>query len=31
MRIDLGDNAKKGLGFLRRLIAGALASGARGQ
>jgi glucose-6-phosphate isomerase len=30
MRIDLGDNAKKGLGFLRRLFAGALAAGGKG-
>ncbi len=30
MRIDLGDNVKKGLSFLRRIIAGALASGSEG-
>lgn len=31
MRIDLGDNTKKGLGFLRRLVSGALSTGSRGR
>lgn len=30
MRVDLGDDAKKGLGFLRRLIGGALTIGEKG-